>query len=45
MRLRPTRLSSATKDGEVFKREIYKFLIAVELVFNALTVWYAWNWS
>jgi hypothetical protein len=21
-----------------------KFLIAVSLVFNALTVWYAWNW-
>jgi hypothetical protein len=21
-----------------------KFLIAVGLVFNALTVWYAWNW-
>ena len=22
-----------------------KFLIAVGLVFNVLTVWYAWNWS
>jgi len=22
-----------------------KFLIVVSLVFNALTVWYAWNWS
>jgi hypothetical protein len=22
-----------------------KFLIVVGLVFNALTVWYAWNWS
>lgn len=22
-----------------------KFLIAVSLVFNALTVWYAWNWT
>ena len=22
-----------------------KFLIAVSLVFNALTVWYAWNWQ
>jgi hypothetical protein len=22
-----------------------KFLIAVSLVFNALTVWFAWNWS
>jgi hypothetical protein len=21
-----------------------KFLLAVSLVFNALTVWYAWNW-
>jgi len=21
-----------------------KFLIAVSLVFNAITVWYAWNW-
>jgi hypothetical protein len=21
-----------------------KFLIAVSLIFNALTVWYAWNW-
>lgn len=22
-----------------------KFLIAASLVFNALTVWYAWNWE